>query len=95
MIMLSKCQTPTPTVFLICSSQGYVNRQALYACSTCTTTESAGVCLACSLTCHDGHDLYELYTKRYEINMAYIYAAKTFTLISITLFLCLPVIRLF
>ena len=24
----------------------------------------AGVCLACSLHCHEGHDLYELYTKR-------------------------------
>lgn len=24
----------------------------------------AGVCLACSLNCHEGHDLVELYTKR-------------------------------
>ena len=24
----------------------------------------AGICLACSLKCHDGHDLFELYTKR-------------------------------
>ena len=23
------------------------------------------MCLACSLHCHDGHDLYELYTKRH------------------------------
>ena len=25
----------------------------------------AGVCLACSIKCHDGHELVELYTKRY------------------------------
>lgn len=52
----------------ICISnlQGYVKRQALYACGTCSPvdTEPAGVCLACTLTCHDGHVLYELYTKR-------------------------------
>lgn len=45
--------------------QGYVLRQALYACATCTPSpNTAGVCLACSLECHDGHELYELYTKR-------------------------------
>lgn len=46
--------------------QGYVKRQALYACSSCTPRgdEAAGVCLACSYTCHEGHDLFELYTKR-------------------------------
>lgn len=44
--------------------QGYVNRQALYACASCDTTGPAGVCLACSLTCHKDHELYELYTKR-------------------------------
>lgn len=27
-------------------------------------TKRAGVCLACSLTCHENHDLVELYTKR-------------------------------
>ncbi|CAB3996752.1 E3 ubiquitin- ligase UBR7, partial [Paramuricea clavata] len=47
---------------------GYVKRQALYACLTCTPaapdSDLAGVCLACSLSCHDGHDLVELYTKR-------------------------------
>ncbi|XP_014681597.1 PREDICTED: putative E3 ubiquitin-protein ligase UBR7 [Priapulus caudatus] len=44
----------------------YVKRQALYACGTCVTPDMspAGICLACSLECHDGHDLYELYTKR-------------------------------
>jgi len=50
-------------------SQGYVKRQALYACLTCTPVTSpdfvpAGICLACSLKCHDGHELVELYTKR-------------------------------
>ncbi|KAJ8399188.1 hypothetical protein AAFF_G00415670 [Aldrovandia affinis] len=46
--------------------QGYVKRQALYACNTCTPrgAEPAGVCLACSYQCHEGHDLFELYTKR-------------------------------
>lgn len=45
---------------------GYVKRQALYACVTCAreTGRVAGVCLACSLACHDGHTQYELYTKR-------------------------------
>uniref|UniRef100_A0A3B4FCI0 Putative E3 ubiquitin-protein ligase UBR7 n=1 Tax=Pundamilia nyererei TaxID=303518 RepID=A0A3B4FCI0_9CICH len=47
-------------------SQGYVKRQALYACNTCTPkgSEAAGICLACSYKCHEGHDLFELYTKR-------------------------------
>lgn len=50
--------------------QGYIKRQALYACLTCCTeakvdpTKRAGVCLACSLTCHENHELIELYTKR-------------------------------
>ncbi|XP_074541338.1 putative E3 ubiquitin-protein ligase UBR7 [Halichoeres trimaculatus] len=46
--------------------EGYVKRQALYACHTCTPKggEAAGVCLACSYKCHEGHHLYELYTKR-------------------------------
>lgn len=45
-------------------NDGYVARQALYACATCKTDGDAGICLACSLECHDGHELYELYTKR-------------------------------
>lgn len=47
-------------------SRGYVRRQALYACLTCCPAGSprAGVCLACSLTCHEKHELVELYTKR-------------------------------
>ncbi|KAG9344865.1 hypothetical protein JZ751_010556 [Albula glossodonta] len=46
--------------------EGYVKRQALYACNTCTPKggEPAGICLACSYNCHEGHDLFELYTKR-------------------------------
>lgn len=57
-------------VTIIFCSQGYLNRQALYACLTCIPeaktdpTKYAGVCLACSLNCHEGHDLIELYTKR-------------------------------
>ncbi|CAH1646398.1 unnamed protein product [Spodoptera littoralis] len=51
-------------------SKGYIKRQALYACLTCCTeaktdpTKRAGVCLACSLNCHENHELIELYTKR-------------------------------
>uniref|UniRef100_A0A3B4H9L5 Putative E3 ubiquitin-protein ligase UBR7 n=1 Tax=Pundamilia nyererei TaxID=303518 RepID=A0A3B4H9L5_9CICH len=47
-------------------SKGYVKRQAVFACNTCTPNdaEPAGVCLACANKCHDGHDIFELYTKR-------------------------------
>ncbi|KAL3049181.1 putative E3 ubiquitin-protein ligase UBR7 isoform X1 [Trematomus bernacchii] len=47
-------------------SRGYVKRQAVFACSTCTpnAAEPAGVCLACANKCHEGHDIFELYTKR-------------------------------
>lgn len=47
-------------------SQGPVQRQALYACSSCTPEgeEPAGICLACSYECHGSHKLFELYTKR-------------------------------
>merc|ERR1719187_1508497 len=48
---------------------GYMPRQALYSCETCSVPRSpdftpAGVCLACSYHCHEGHNLVELYTKR-------------------------------
>lgn len=46
---------------------GYIKRQALFACNTCrekNNDQLAGMCLACSLECHDGHELFELYTKR-------------------------------
>ncbi|XP_035776912.1 putative E3 ubiquitin-protein ligase UBR7 [Anopheles albimanus] len=51
-------------------SQGYVGRQALYACLTCVPeargdeSKRCAICLACSLKCHDNHELLELYTKR-------------------------------
>lgn len=46
-------------------NKGYI-RQALYACKTCCAQKNirAGVCLACSFHCHEGHELVELYTKR-------------------------------
>ncbi|KAM6961267.1 putative E3 ubiquitin-protein ligase UBR7 [Aplochiton taeniatus] len=52
---------------LKCSySKGYMKRQAVFACNTCTPmgSEPAGICLACTNICHDGHDIFELYTKR-------------------------------
>nr|ACO14622.1 C14orf130 homolog [Caligus clemensi] len=51
-------------------SEEYAKRQALYACVTCRSPSDsdketfAGVCLACSYHCHEGHELIELYTKR-------------------------------
>ena len=55
------CSYSNGTVKPIIDSQftrynsGYVTRQALYSCLTCTVDgEMAGVCLACSLTCHKG-----------------------------------------
>ncbi|KPJ06829.1 Putative E3 ubiquitin-protein ligase UBR7 [Papilio machaon] len=51
-------------------NKGYIKRQAIYACMTCCSDakinplKRAGVCLACSLTCHENHELVELYTKR-------------------------------
>lgn len=51
-------------------AKGYVGRQALYACLTCLPEsrvieeKRAGICLACSYHCHEGHELIELYTKR-------------------------------
>ncbi|RVE50754.1 hypothetical protein evm_004664 [Chilo suppressalis] len=51
-------------------TKGYIKRQAIYACLTCCDearsdpSKRAGVCLACSLTCHENHELIELYTKR-------------------------------
>ncbi|CAK1540814.1 unnamed protein product [Leptosia nina] len=49
---------------------GYIKRQALYACLTCCVdakedpSKRAAICLACSLKCHEDHELVELYTKR-------------------------------
>ncbi|XP_022958642.1 putative E3 ubiquitin-protein ligase UBR7 isoform X1 [Cucurbita moschata] len=45
-------------------SKGYLKRQAIFSCLTCTPDGNAGVCTACSLSCHDGHEIVELWTKR-------------------------------
>ncbi|KAH7550133.1 hypothetical protein JRO89_XS13G0140600 [Xanthoceras sorbifolium] len=45
-------------------SKGYMKRQAIFSCLTCTSEGNAGVCTACSLSCHDGHEIVELWTKR-------------------------------
>lgn len=50
--------------------KGPIKRQALYSCLTCCPDsvkdldKCAGICLACSLQCHENHELVELYTKR-------------------------------
>lgn len=46
--------------------KGYIARQALYSCATCSNESGspAAICLACSLECHENHELFELYTKR-------------------------------
>jgi len=46
--------------------KGYISRQALYSCATCSDGPDnyAAICLACSLECHENHELFELYTKR-------------------------------
>ncbi|WOK93835.1 E3 ubiquitin-protein ligase [Canna indica] len=45
-------------------SSGYMKRQAIFSCLTCVPAGNAGVCTACSLSCHDGHEVVELWTKR-------------------------------
>ncbi|WVZ09294.1 hypothetical protein V8G54_013824 [Vigna mungo] len=45
-------------------NKGYMKRQAIFSCLTCTPDGNAGVCTACSLSCHDGHQIVELWTKR-------------------------------
>ncbi|XP_055920140.1 putative E3 ubiquitin-protein ligase UBR7 [Eupeodes corollae] len=51
-------------------AKGPIKRQALYSCLTCCPDsvkdleKCAGICLACSLHCHENHELVELYTKR-------------------------------
>ncbi|XP_010448649.1 PREDICTED: putative E3 ubiquitin-protein ligase UBR7 [Camelina sativa] len=44
--------------------KGYMKRQAIFSCITCTPDGNAGICTACCLSCHDGHELLELWTKR-------------------------------
>ncbi|GMH29769.1 hypothetical protein Nepgr_031612 [Nepenthes gracilis] len=45
-------------------TKGYMKRQAIFSCLTCTPDGNAGICTACSLSCHDGHEILELWTKR-------------------------------
>ncbi|XP_038973441.1 putative E3 ubiquitin-protein ligase UBR7 [Phoenix dactylifera] len=45
-------------------SKGYMKRQAIFSCLTCVPDGNAGICTACSLSCHDGHEVVELWTKR-------------------------------
>lgn len=45
-------------------SKGYVKRQEIFSCLTCSPDGNVGVCKCCSLVCHDGHELLELWTKR-------------------------------
>lgn len=45
-------------------SKGYMNRQAVFSCLSCVPAGNAGVCTACSLTCHEGHEVVELWTRR-------------------------------
>ncbi|XP_010529637.1 PREDICTED: putative E3 ubiquitin-protein ligase UBR7 isoform X2 [Tarenaya hassleriana] len=45
-------------------AKGYMKRQAIFSCLTCTPEGSAGICTACCLSCHDGHEVLELWTKR-------------------------------
>ncbi|KAL2633808.1 hypothetical protein R1flu_005287 [Riccia fluitans] len=44
--------------------KGYMKRQAVFSCLTCTPGGNAGFCTACSLTCHEGHKVVELWTRR-------------------------------
>ncbi|GLT90769.1 hypothetical protein SLE2022_086870 [Rubroshorea leprosula] len=45
-------------------AKGYMKRQAIFSCLTCTPNGNAGICTACCLSCHDGHEVLELWTKR-------------------------------
>ncbi|XP_047342602.1 putative E3 ubiquitin-protein ligase UBR7 [Impatiens glandulifera] len=45
-------------------TKGYMKRQAIFSCLTCIPDGNGGVCTACSLSCHDGHEIVELWTKR-------------------------------
>ncbi|XP_043715811.1 putative E3 ubiquitin-protein ligase UBR7 isoform X2 [Telopea speciosissima] len=38
-------------------NKGYMKRQAIFSCLTCTPDGNAGFCTACSLSCHDGHEI--------------------------------------
>ncbi|XP_022761243.1 putative E3 ubiquitin-protein ligase UBR7 [Durio zibethinus] len=38
--------------------KGYMKRQAIFSCLTCTPDGNAGICTACCLSCHDGHEVF-------------------------------------
>ena len=38
-------------------SNGYLKRQAIFSCLTWTPEGNAGFCTACSLSCHEGHEV--------------------------------------
>ncbi|XP_074317582.1 LOW QUALITY PROTEIN: uncharacterized protein LOC141653655 [Silene latifolia] len=44
--------------------KGYMKRQALFSCLTCTPEGNAWDLTACTLSCHEGHEILELWTKR-------------------------------
>jgi E3 ubiquitin-protein ligase UBR7 len=46
---------------------GYLKRQAVLSCLTCVPDGVAGVCTACSLACHDGHEV-SLLTSSHELS---------------------------
>lgn len=38
-------------------AKGYMKRQAIFSCITCNPEGNAGLCTACCLSCHDGHEV--------------------------------------
>lgn len=38
-------------------AKGYMKRQAIFSCLTCNPEGNAGICTACCLSCHDGHEV--------------------------------------
>ncbi|KAI9024404.1 hypothetical protein CLU79DRAFT_834378 [Phycomyces nitens] len=54
-----------PGNFETCTfDMGYI-RQNVYACKTCDVKEPAGMCYSCSMVCHNGHEILELFPKRH------------------------------
>ena len=52
-----------------CTYQSNYISQPVYSCLTCHPSDSpyyseGGFCLSCSISCHENHDIIELYTKR-------------------------------
>eukprot|EP01018_Ginkgo_biloba_P036349 Gb_12978 [translate_table: standard] len=37
-------------------SKGYMNKHVVFSFLTCVPTENVGICMAFSLTCHNGHE---------------------------------------